>query len=522
MRSCQIPPDLLFPSLKKRGKGRLPCQCTDWYETINKSDRSVILLRLSLLTVIISGLAALAFKDWYKSLCGLILLMAVVEHPDMPKSILGVQGLNPWNILLVIVMLGWVLSRRRENLRWDMPNAVAISLIAYFLVMVISNIRMLTDVDSLVDVATILEEESPTAIHLFSENFINSIKWVIPGLLIFDGCRSSERFYMGIFTVLGVYFLLSAQVIRWMPLDSALSGENLTERSLKLLMNEIGYHRVNLSMMLAGAMWAVLAASYLTQRPELKAILVVGSLTILLAQALTGGRAGYATWAFIGFFLCLFRFRKFLLIIPLVIFLVFEFVPGAYERMTQGFTAETRDVNKKLDTSQPSDELDLYTITAGRNIAWPYVLDKIKESPLVGHGRLAMKRTGISSFLMTRFGESFPHPHNAYLELLLDNGVVGALPVLLFYFIVVKYSASLFMDSRNRLFIAIGGAALALVGALLVASIGSQTFYPREGAVGMWCMIGLMLRVHVQRSVADVFVDKLIKSGEWRAALATR
>jgi hypothetical protein len=36
--------------------------------------------------------------------------------------------------------------------------------------------------------------------------------------------------------------------------------------------------------------------------------------------------------------------------------------------------------------------------------------------------------------------------------------------------------------------------------ALLFAAMGSQTFYPREGAVGMWCAIGLMLRVYVQRA----------------------
>jgi hypothetical protein len=48
-------------------------------------------------------------------------------------------------------------------------------------------------------------------------------------------------------------------------------------------------------------------------------------------------------------------------------------------------------------------------------------------------------------------------------------------------------------------FVAAGGATLALVLALLVASIGSQTFYPREGAVGMWCVIGLMLRVSLER-----------------------
>jgi O-antigen ligase len=480
-------------------------------------------MRLYLLTVFISGLAVYAFRDWYKSLCGLILLMAVVEHPDMPKSIFEIQGLNPWNILLVVVVFAWAVHRHHENLRWDMPGAVVICLAAYFVVILTGTIRMLADLDTLADMVAAMGEEPPTRLSLISEHFINSLKWVIPGLLIFDGCRSSKRFYLGLFAVLGVYFLLSIQVIRWMPFESALSGEILTARSSKILLNEVGYHRVNLSMMLAGGMWAALACSYLIKRLELKAILIAGSLTILFAQALTGGRTGYSTWAIVGIFLCFFRFRKYLLIIPIAAVLIFEFVPGVYERMTQGFSEETRDTNLKLTESPAApDGPDLYTITAGRNIAWPYIIEKIKESPLIGYGRLAMHRTGISNHLWNEYRESFPHPHNAYLELLLDNGVIGAIPVLAFYFIIVTYSVSLFMDARKRCFVAIGGATLALIGALFVASIGSQTFYPREGAVGMWCMIGLMLRIYVQRAAAETVVDEMVTSGAWRAALSSQ
>ena len=430
--------------------------------------------------------------------------MAVIEHPDMPKSIFGIQGLNPWNILLMFVVFAWAISRSSEDLQWDMPGVLTVALIAYLLVILTGIVRMLADLDNLIDMASAVGGDPPTVLSLVSEHLINSLKWIIPGFLLFDGCRSPERFYLGLFSVLGVYFLLGIQVIRWMPFESALSGENLTARSLKILLNEVGYHRVNLSMMLAGAMWAVLVSSYLTERAGPKAILISGSAIILFAQALTGGRAGYGTWAIVGLFLCLFRFRKYVLIIPLAAVMIVEFVPGVYERMTQGFSQEAKDSNEQLDVAQAmEDELDIYTITAGRNVAWPYVLEKIEESPFIGYGRLAMNRTGVSSLLWSQYGENFPHPHNAYLELVLDNGVVGAVPVLLFYLIIVKYSVSLYVDSRNRLFVAIGGATLALVGALLVASIGSQTFYPREGAVGMWCMIGLMLRVYVQRATVE-------------------
>ena len=73
-------------------------------------------IRVTALLLVVAFLAVYAFRDWFKSLCGLILIMAVIEHPDMPKSIMGIQGLNPWNLLLSMVTLAWFISRRREGL----------------------------------------------------------------------------------------------------------------------------------------------------------------------------------------------------------------------------------------------------------------------------------------------------------------------------------------------------------------------------------------------------------------------
>jgi hypothetical protein len=44
---------------------------------------------------------------------------------------------------------------------------------------------------------------------------------------------------------------------------------------------------------------------------------------------------------------------------------------------------------------------------------------------------------------------------------------------------------------------AIGGVATSLLLALLIAGFGSQSFYPREGAVGMWCALGLLMRLRL-------------------------
>jgi O-antigen ligase len=451
------------------------------------------MVRLALLYAFCLGVAVYAWKDWFKSLCGLILLAAVIQHPDVPKTMFGLQGLNPWNILLFIVVLSWARNRGVEELSWDLPRDITILLLLYLSVVVVGFYRMMTDQAFLL--------ANPVA-GLVSEYLINTVKWVVPGLLLFDGCRSRSRFTLAIFCVLAVYLLLGVQVIRWMPPSAALSGQELSTRSLKILVNEIGYHRVNLSMMLAGASWAMIAVFVLVEKNSTRILTIAAFLSLVYAQALTGGRMGYGTWALVGLVLALIRWKKVLLLVPITIIFVILLVPGVGERMSQGFSTNTRDSGPVV-ADFPGDDFegpDLYTVTAGRNIAWHFVVNKIKEAPIFGYGRMAMQRTGLTGMLYDQYGEEFPHPHNAYLEMLLDNGLVGFLLVFPFYIVILHHGVSLFRDSRDPVFISIGGVSCALVLALLVGSMGSQTFYPREGSIGMWCTIGLMLRVYVERS----------------------
>jgi O-antigen ligase len=436
------------------------------------------MIRVTLLWLVVLALAAYAWRDWFRALCGLILLMAVIEHPDMPKNLLGIQGLNPWNLLLLSVLLAWAAHRRQEGLRWDMPRHVTVLLVLYLLVVVIGFVRMMADRASI---------EHFTTSGLVAEYLVNSVKWVVPGLLLFDGCRSRARLLLGLGCILAVYVLLSLQVIRWMPLEAAWSGESLSRRSAKILVNEVGYHRVNLSTMLAGASWAILATLPLARRTPHRLLIVGAALTVVFAQALTGGRAGYVAWAVVGLVLGLARWRRLLPLAPVVAAVLLAVLPGVQERALEGVE---------------DSGVDEYRLTAGRNIAWPHVIEKIQDAPVIGFGRLAMQRTGLRARLEAEEGEDFSHPHNAYLEALLDNGLAGLAVILSFYLAVLVHGISLFRDRRSPVFAAAGGVALALVLAPLVASLGSQTFYPREGAVGMWGAIGLLLRVLVERSRA--------------------
>ncbi|MFW9807085.1 MAG: O-antigen ligase family protein, partial [Candidatus Thorarchaeota archaeon] len=72
-------------------------------------------------------------------------------------------------------------------------------------------------------------------------------------------------------------------------------------------------------------------------------------------------------------------------------------------------------------------------LSAGRLKVWPYMLDKVGDSPLIGFGRLGYQRSGIYAYITEEVDPTFPHPHCAYIEWLLDNGWLGMAVMMVLY-----------------------------------------------------------------------------------------
>lgn len=454
------------------------------------------MIRYTLLTLFIAWLSVLTLRDWYKGVCGLILLMAVLERPDMPRAMLGIPGLNPWNFLLLVTVCSWMLHKQREQLHWDMPRGISFLLILQILLFTIGFLRIFFDRAGLEEIVYLREYglNYETGAALWNNYFINTLKWVIPGLLLFHGCNSRSRLIMAIFSLLAMYLILSLLVYKAVPPWKIIDVDSLSKYALKLD-NRVGYHRVDLSAMLAGASWAFFSVIILVRQGWQRGGLLLAGGMVILGQALTGGRAGYLAWGIIGIFFGLFRWRKLLIFIPLAVFILLTFIPQIRDRVLVGFETET-------ETPITNSEINVKSLTAGRDGIWRLTIEQFWKAPLIGHGRLATTRTGNQRVAIEELGEPFGHPHNAYLEQLVDNGIIGLTIVLLFYLAVVRKSLSLLRENPEPIIIAVGGISLALLFAQLITSFTAQSFYPRQGVVGMWCAIGLMLRVYLEREKA--------------------
>jgi len=426
-------------------------------------------------------LAFYAWRDWFPAAAGLVLMMAGINHPDMPHEILGVPGLNLWNAVALVALPAWLVGRRREHLDWDLPPLATAALLFYVLIICIGFVRLAL-------------QPGPVTLSpdLVGEYIVNPLKYLLPAIMFFDGARTRTRFSIAMGVTLAVYALLGLLVFKWMPLSLAGSGGELTARGLHRLAQETGFHKNSLSVMLAGGSWAVLATRPLL-RSRVGSLALVGLAGLLaLATALTGGRGGYLAWICVGLVMSLLRWRVLLVIGPLMVAALTALVPGVAQRALEGVSARSEDSD--------SAEIDAESLSSGRLAVWPYMLAKVQESPLVGYGRLGYERSGLHAFLIAEVDPTFPHPHNAYLEWLLDNGWLGMAPMLLLYGGVIACSLLLFRDTRHPMFTAAGGVAFALVFAHVVGSATGRTWYPNEETATMWAAVGLMLRVWVERA----------------------
>jgi O-antigen ligase len=422
-------------------------------------------------------------------------MMAFVERPDMPKEMLGIPGLNPWNLLFINVLMASIVNLSKDKLRRRLPPLIRGLLAFYFLFIMLAFFREIGDLNGIIHFAHIRGGEPPSKLDIIKDDIFNTIKYAVTGILLFYGCDSKERFKLVVWTLLAMNFLLAMQIIKVMPIGALTDGHTLEQTAMRKIGRDIGYFRSDLSIFLGGAAWAIFCAKDLVTTYWARIAIYGASFLTIFAVALTGGRMGMGVCIIVGAVLAIYKWRKILILGPLVALIAISLVPSVKERFTQGFTENPDD---RYEQSSNTDGPNFNSVTSGRTIIWPVVIDQIWEHPYIGQGRRSMQRSGLSTHLKEEYNETFPHPHNAYLELFLDNGFVLGLPILLFYFIMLKYAVQMLKVTVNPVCSITGGIAVAIILSFLVGAIGQQSFYPAAGTVGLWCAMGILIRIHME------------------------
>jgi hypothetical protein len=435
------------------------------------------MIRYSLLAMFLFVLWAYAYRDWFTSLCGLILMTVITQNANFPSSMLSIPGLNPWNISVVIITLFWARERLAKPNPWHAPIYVQLILLAYIFVLVAAFAQLAARIGD------IQPQEDITSKDALMDYLINPLKYVWVSILLADGCNSSKRLQMALATTLGVGVLYGLLVVKHTPLG-VLGGGGKIMRYRHLIDKMVGLHANDMARVFVTTFWGLLTCIAIWPYRYTKAATVGALALMLIGTAMCFSRAGYVTFILLGMLFATLRYRSLLIIGPVALVAVVMIFPSVRERATMD-----------LFQNEVTQETDLNTLTAGRTgNLWPPVIDAVRESPFVGYGRLAMYTTSVYGEVMATEGVVPTSPHNGYLQAVLEAGFIGGMASILPYLFTAIVSISLLRNRTLPLARAAGGLGLSVSAGCLIAGLSGSMFWPDQGLLTIMCGMGIAAR----------------------------
>lgn len=424
-------------------------------------------------------------RDFRIGVVLLILLMPISRSSVFPHAMFGITGLNPLNLLLAGT-LGACLLHELFNggIRRFFPRPI---LFLYVLPMLIAGTLGARHVGDIADAFLMFGGiEFDSAAGYISELVLKPLLLVIFALLVAAAVRKSanpEKFLLPTVMSVGI---MSAMVIVYVVLSGIDLGRLGSSESREFL-SALGMHANDLGRLYASAYALLLFTWAESTQKGIRLALAVLMVLVVTALGLTFSRGALVGFAVINLLFLLWRRRaKTLFCFGLAAAVALLVMPEAvYHRVLHG-----------------SGE-GLNAISAGRiDGIWLPLLPETLRSPLYGNGlgsilwSDAMHRAdGITILPVT-------HPHNAYLECLLDMGIIGLIMVGAFFahvwkgFRALGADASLSAPLRGFYM----GAAAGLAG-LLISAVTDGSLMPKSEQAFLWLTIGMMYGQHGARSV---------------------
>lgn len=424
----------------------------------------------------------------------MVLMMPLTATVLMPRQLLGIPGFTPLNAVLALTFASMILTstfgrRKLVPVPWR--------LFAPLLLLLASGVYLGSGKIRLIAAHFFLENPYlyKSAFSYGMDEFIKPCVYLVAVWMVAVAIGSSKRCEPWLrlvnISVLALPLLIIAAVLL-----SGYSLRELASPAARTFLSSTGLHANVLSVVLlpafAGGLFMLPA--YQTMLGRLFGSLVVGASVVALM--LTFSRA-----AFLGVLLvtCVFFFLRgnfrYVIIGVIVCATVAVVLPDSFvERATTGF-------GKSGVGSRQHD-----TLTAGRvGGIWLPLLPEIAKHPIVGDGINATQWS-----IPAREGLIVEgHPHNAYLRLLMDHGIVGLGVVGYFLLQVWRLFRRRANDTTQPPLIRayFNGVSVALVIFMIQCVSGSRLIFDYI-QVFYWFAIAIGLAIeHRQRQEAQAFPD---------------
>jgi O-antigen ligase len=409
----------------------------------------------------------------------LLLLLPISASSLFPRSLLGITGLNPLNLLVLATLGSYVLHGRLQAAGPLVPQRLIWLYIVPIAVAGLIGMSHVHDIPSFfyeLESFSVYTERQYLLLYV-----VRPMVMVAVALLIGAAAARShkpERFIIAI----AVSACLIALVQLGFVITQGASLGAMATTQARSFYEPLGLHANSLGRLHLFAFALLLFVWAEIKRPGMKLFLLLSLGLLSMALLLTFSRASIGGALLVGALFMTWKFNAKTLSVALIATLILALVgaDALYYRMTHGF-------------DQGAD-----AVSAGRiEGIWLPLLPELAKSPLWGHGlNSIMWSFPMVSDAMARVG----HPHNAYLEGMLDMGIVGLALLLAYYAHVWKGFRALGSNAwlSPELRGLFQGATAAMVAFFVTGLVGSS-LRPEAEAAFLWIAIGLMYGLRGRR-----------------------
>lgn len=435
------------------------------------------------LLVVMVAVGALMLWDYRVGVVALILIMPVSNTYLFPRQLFGITGFSPENLLLLgtagVYLLKNVFSQQgllkaSPKFAWFyvLPLLVGGAVGALY----VKNIFPGYLIDNQIKYSA--------PIPYLRDVVLKPLFLLLYAYLVAAAVRDSKKpeYFIAPFVA---SLLVMVLVVFYGAIASGLGLSGLAESTNRQALNVVGMHANELGpMLVTGIVFVIFTQA------GLKSSLVKFFCWVIVGVAAVAVMLTFSRAAFLALFISAaffffgakngVRLLGGILVVSVVALLLPQEV---IDRVTEGFQPGAADVNSMSKTDK---------LTAGRVAGiWAPALADVAQSPIFGRGLMSMLWSNASWAGLTP--KLVTHPHNAYIRILMDMGIVGAL--LVFYGVFCLWRSAITNASRpdlpSWLRAASRGFAVVLVVYAVICVTGSA-WTPLPMQIFLWGALGVV------------------------------
>jgi len=403
----------------------------------------------------------------------LILIMMPVEGSYLfPHSVFGVTGLNPLNLVLAATLASFIV--RGHGFRRFLPKQLGWLFIAPIIVAGLIGSRHADEVYPYFYEVEIIHFTD--ALGYLRDVMLKPLLMVLSALMIAQAVMRSKKTENFLVPFVIAVWLMSVMAIGFVVAEGVSLG-SLALSSSRTFFSALGMHANDLGRLYAVAYALLLFTWGETKDVRLKTVLVVTMGVLTLALLLTFSRGAFVGWVMVNVLFLVWKFNaRTLALAFLAIGIAALFMPGpVIGRMSMGLVGGG-DVNE---------------FSAGRvEEIWLPLLPELFKSPIWGNG---LDATMWAKALWAEMMLPVTHPHNAYIQAILDMGLLGMGLLLAYYWHVYRMARDL--GSNANLSPTMRGfyqGAVAGLLCFLITGFAGSSLRPTSEFAFLWIAIGMM------------------------------